>query len=244
MGGSTSVSLVLNRRQEFEERRSLVMKMKRPRDLLAVCAASVLMVAAMDCEAQEQRGALDPENANEARLNRIQPPDKVLAAIGLEAGMVVGEIGAGRGRYTVQIAHRVGEDGKVYANDIDAAALRYLEQRCARWGYGNVEAVVGEATDPRFPEGELDLIFMISTYHHISRPIELMRNALPALKPDGKLAIAEWVPSSVGEGTSSATPPAVLEEQMNDAGYELEETVLFPSPTNSFNIYILVPGHR
>jgi SAM-dependent methyltransferase len=138
----------------------------------------------------------------------------------------------------VQIAHRVGESGKVYANDIDAAALRYLEQRCAKWGFGNVEAIVGEPTHPRFPEGELDLIFMISTYHHISQPTELMRNALPALKPDGRLAIAEWVPRNGNGATNSATPPEVLEKRMNEAGYELQRTVPFPDPTNGFNIYI------
>ncbi len=34
-------------------------------------------------EANEQPGVLTPENANEARLNRLQPPDRVLDAIGV-----------------------------------------------------------------------------------------------------------------------------------------------------------------
>jgi tRNA G46 methylase TrmB len=56
---------------------------------------------------------LTPENANEARLNRLQPPDEVMDAIGIKQGMVVAEIGAGHGRYVVQIAVRVGENGSV-----------------------------------------------------------------------------------------------------------------------------------
>ena len=82
---------------------------------------------------QDWEGALKPENFNEARLNKLQPPDKVMDAIGLQSGMTAAEIGAGRGRYVMHLAHRVGKSGKVYAEDIDAggapppgAALRTL----------------------------------------------------------------------------------------------------------------------
>lgn len=49
---------------------------------------------------QEQKDVLTPENANEARLNNLQPPDKVMDAIGIKPGMVVAEIGAGHGPQT------------------------------------------------------------------------------------------------------------------------------------------------
>ena len=62
--------------------------------------------------AQEKKDVLTPESTNEARLNRLQPPDQVMDAIGIKPGMVVAEIGAGHGRYVVQIAVRVGEIGK------------------------------------------------------------------------------------------------------------------------------------
>ena len=82
---------------------------------------------------------MTPENANEARLNRLQPPDRVLDAIGVRPGMIVAEIGAGHGRYAVQLAVRVGRNGKVYAEDIDADALNHLRQRCQRWGLENID---------------------------------------------------------------------------------------------------------
>ena len=45
---------------------------------------------------QEEQTVLTPENANEARLNRLQPPEEVMDAIGIKPGMVVAEIGAGK----------------------------------------------------------------------------------------------------------------------------------------------------
>lgn len=180
---------------------------------------------------QEQQNVLTPENPNEARLNRLQPPEQVMDAIGIEPGMAVAEIGAGQGRYVVQIAVRVGKEGKVYAEDIDAAALRHLEQRCAKWGLEHVETILGDVTDPRLPQGELDVIFVISAYHHFQDPVELMRKARPSLKPGGVVAIGEWL---------NATSPEKVEAQMNAAGYELNRTETFLEKNNLY-IYIFRP---
>ena len=70
---------------------------------------------------------------------------------------VIGEIGAGRGRYAVRLAVRVGKTGKIYANDILESKLDYLKFRCKRDNIPNLITILGELTDPRFPEGELDM---------------------------------------------------------------------------------------
>jgi ubiquinone/menaquinone biosynthesis C-methylase UbiE len=177
---------------------------------------------------QEQKGVLEPENANEARLNSLQPPGQVMDAIGIGPGMVVAEIGAGHGRYVVQIAVRVGETGKVYAEDIDERSLEHLEKRCKKWGLNHVEAVLGDVADPKLPEGQLDVIFVISAYHHFQDPVALMRKARPSLKPDGVVAIGEWL---------NATSPDQVEAQMKAAGFKLERTETFLEKNNLY-IYI------
>lgn len=184
---------------------------------------------------QKQQGVLEPESFNEARLNRLQPPDQVMDAIGVAPGMIVAEIGAGRGRYVVYLAVRVGESGKVYAEDINAASLKHLDRRCARWELKNVETILGEVTDPKLPQGELDLIFVISSYHHFDDPVALLQNARAALKPDGTLAIAEWLPAD--DNPSEYTTPEQMEAQMNAAGYTLERIETFLEK-NDMYIYI------
>jgi len=181
----------------------------------AIAALVIFFAGLPTLRAQDTVSVLTPENANEARLNRLQPPDQVMGAIGIQPGMVGAEVGAGQGRYVVQLAVRVGEGGKIYGEDIDAAALRHLEHRCARWGLTNVETILGEVTDPKLPDGELDFIFVISAYHHFDDPVALLGKARASLKPDGILAIAEWLRS---------TSPERVEAQMEEAGYRLERT--------------------
>ena len=211
---------------------------KKIRSRIILVLAILLSAASFASPIQDWEGALKPENFNEARLNNLQPPEKVMDAIGLKPGMTAAEIGAGRGRYVMQLAHRVGNSGKVYAEDIDAESLRHLEQRCARFGIENVETISGEVKDPKLPADSLDLIFIISSYHHFDDPVELLRNARPALKPTGVLAIGEWVrlEGERGEGTS----PETMEAQMKQAGYRLDRTETFLKDNNLY-IYIFRP---
>src|SRR4030042_756098 len=83
----------------------------------------------------------------EQRANEIQPPDLVMDILGILPGMVIGEVGAGRGRVTVHLAARVGNKGRVYANDIDPAAVDYLRARCRRQGLTNVKTILSLPDD-------------------------------------------------------------------------------------------------
>ena len=199
--------------------------------IASFCFLLIVVSSYYSCS-QEKESVLTPENANEARLNRLQPPEQVMVAIGIKLGMVVAEIGAGRVRDVVQLAVRVGETGKVYAEDIDAEALNYLEKRCERWGLENVETITGDVTDSKLPENSLDVIFIISAYHHFQDPIKLLKNARLSLKPNGILAIGEWL---------RATSPEQVKTQMIAVGYELVriETLL---EKNDLYIYIFKPN--
>ena len=127
----------------------------------------------------------------ESELNVRQPPERVLNAIGIKPGMTIGEIGVGRGRYTVFIADKTGNTGKVFANDIDEASLAYLRGRCRRLGINNVETVVGKMDDPLFPENSIDLAIMVLVYHMLENPDNLLKNLKKSLKPDATLAILD-----------------------------------------------------
>jgi tRNA G46 methylase TrmB len=96
----------------------------------------------------------DPD-AWEKHQNEHQLPEQVMDSIGVKPGMVIAEIGAGRGRYVVFMAKRVGETSKIYANDIDKKALDYLEYRCKRDNIPNVVTVLGNVTDPMLLKGTM-----------------------------------------------------------------------------------------
>jgi SAM-dependent methyltransferase len=176
----------------------------------------------------------------EKGLNDRQPPVKIMDTIGMKPGMVIGEIGAGRGRMTMWIADRVGDSGKVYANDIDRRALEHLMERCKRDGFQNVEIIIGEVEDPKLPANTLDIAFMINVYHHLDNPVPLIRNILPSLKPDGILAIVECDPDKVDWGKEhGCSGKKDMVKELKEAGFE---DVRIETFLNEDNIYIAKPS--
>jgi ubiquinone/menaquinone biosynthesis C-methylase UbiE len=197
--------------------------MKAYKKICWLLAAAVLVVPGF----AEDRPVY--EEGWERRANDRQPPERVMNAIGVKPGMVIGEIGAGRGRYTLHLARRVGEKGKIFANDIDQGALAYLQKRLERNRFDNVRTVLGREDDPLLPKGSLDMAIMVWVYHHLSRPVALLKNLIPSLKPGAPVVIIDPDPEREGEKDSQRPSSRdSVEEEARAAGFELVgvETVL------------------
>jgi len=119
-------------------------------------------------------------------------PDAALDALHLKPGMAVADVGAGTGYMTLRLAKRVGPTGKVYGEDVQPEMLRRLRQNAAKAGFGNIEEVLGNESDPKLPAGKLDLILLVDVYHEFSHPQEMVRGMREALKPDGRLVLLEY----------------------------------------------------
>lgn len=120
-----------------------------------------------------------------------QPPQKIMDSIGVKPGMRIGEAGAGRGYFTFPLAHRVGVDGVVFANDISTYGFNSIRNRADEEGLENIKIVIGEVEDPLFPEKNLDMVVMVYVLHEIERPIKFLKNLQSYLKPGGLLVIIE-----------------------------------------------------
>jgi SAM-dependent methyltransferase len=165
-----------------------------------------------------------------------QQPEKVLDAVGVKAGMTIGEVGAGNGYFTFRLARRVGPMGLIYANDIDEDALRSLGEGAKRRKIEHIVTVRGEVADPLFPPGIMDLVIMVYVFHDLAKPVELLRNLIPSLKPNAPLVILERDPEKMPSAKGHFFDGAKLLELASEAGFELVRVETF-LPRD--NIYIL-----
>jgi len=152
------------------------------------------------CAVMAVLAALTPAGADEnARRDARLQPERVMDAVGIRPGMVVGEAGAGRGYFTFKLARRVGASGKVYANDIDRGALDHVRQVCRDDNVGNVETVVGEVEDPLFPVAGLEVVVMVYAIHDFARPVAFLGNLKKYLKPGGTVVVLDQDPDASGD---------------------------------------------
>ncbi len=170
-----------------------------------------------------------------------QLPGKVVAALGIEPGDRVADLGAGDGYFTFWLADAVGFQGRVYAVDIDEHKVTGLDAKAQNKDYGNVDAVLGELRDPRLPDQGVDLIFLCNTYHHIESRTEYFKRLKADLRPGGRVAVIDMRDDLKGFAAWFATRDhwiarATLEGEMEIAGYRVEQRFDF-LPVQSFVIF-------
>ncbi len=211
--------------------------------ILRAAAGSILIVAlgAMAAGPQASRFPQDSDalsESNERWANNDQPPARIIEILNIRPGLVLGEVGAGRGRVTVHVAATVGEKGKVYANDINSTALAYLKDRCRRDGLTNVETILGLPDDAKLPKNSLDMVYMTWVYHHVDQPSALLRSILPSLKPWGLVALVEPTPEATEDSRRRLTRELVAKEAAA-GGFSLD--AMLEGRLKSDNVFILRP---
>jgi FkbM family methyltransferase len=116
----------------------------------------------------------------------------LLDQLDIKPGQTACDVGCGNGFYTLKLARLVGPQGKVYAVDVQPEMLRMLRTRARKENLANIVPVFGSAVDPKLPEGAIDLVLLVDVYHEFSHPEQMLAAIRKSLKPDGRVALAEF----------------------------------------------------
>jgi arsenite methyltransferase len=162
--------------------------------------------------------------------------DKVVAALGISAGMRIADLGAGSGVFTIPLAQAAGPSGKVYAVDIDAGLLAFVTDKAKAAGLTSVQTVVAGEMESRIPE-PVDLIFICDVMHHLPKQAEYVKQFAALLRPGGRVAVIDFAEGKWPSGHESFTiTPAQVDAWMQAAGLTRAASHDF-LPTNFFRVY-------
>lgn len=174
-----------------------------------------------------------------------QRPDDVVTVLAVEPGDRVADLGAGEGYFVEYLSAAVGADGRVYAVEVEADLAASLSERFPA-GSSNVETILGHYDDPLLPDGELDLVLLVNTYHHIEdRPVYFSK-LRSDLRPEGRVSVIDpdleldgVLALTLDEGHQTAVGD--LQGEMRDAGYREVDRFDF-LPVQIFAIYASEPA--
>ncbi len=154
---------------------------------------------------------------NPIRRKFIQKPEKVAQRLKLEPGMIVLEIGPGKGSYTKVIARKVLPDGKVYAIDIQESIINRLKKRIKKENIENIIPKIDDAYNLSFEDESIDRALMIACLPEIPEPIRALKEIKRVLKPNGLISLSEMLPDP-------DYPRRKTEKKWaKEAGFELDE---------------------
>jgi ubiquinone/menaquinone biosynthesis C-methylase UbiE len=153
-----------------------------------------------------------------------QKPDQVMDALRVAEGTTVADLGAGGGWFTVRLARRVGQSGRVYAVDVQRLMIAAIKRRVEREGLSNVQPVLGELDDPRLP-GQTDAVLIVDAFPEMEDPIAMLRNVARTLKPHGRIGIIDHREGEGGPGPDpqDRVSPATVIARASEAGLKLLE---------------------
>ena len=130
----------------------------------------------------------------QARFDADRRPDLIIKALDIGPGSHVADIGASSGLLTVHLARAVAPNGKVVATDIDKGVLDLLEERLAAAKLSDVvERKVVAADTPGLDANSFDVILLAEVDHLITDEVAWLKAAIPALKPNGRIAISNKI---------------------------------------------------
>jgi ubiquinone/menaquinone biosynthesis C-methylase UbiE len=202
--------------------------------------AVIMLCAGTTLASAQQQPRRPPGLFSPLDLGLLEPPDReawqkpeqVMDALYVGEGSVVADLGAGGGWFTVRLARRVGQNGTVYAEDIQRLMIEAIQRRVQREGLNNVKPVLGTGADPfpGFASETFDAVLIVDAFHEMAEPVVLLRNVARTLKPRGRIGIIQYSEGEGGPGPKSEerVPPKVIVAAATDAGLTLdrEETFL------------------
>jgi len=111
------------------------------------------------------------------------------AALELEPGDTVVEMGCGTGANLPYLRERVGSEGHVVGIDLTVGMLAQARRRVERAGWDNVDLVRGDATRP--PIEDADAVLGSFVVGLLDNPGDAVKRWLDQLNPGGRVAILE-----------------------------------------------------
>ncbi len=111
-------------------------------------------------------------------LLRLMPP------------MVIADLGAGEGAFSLLLAQRA---TKVIAVDTSSKMIEVGREQAAREGVTNLDYRLGDMEAVPIEDAEVDLVFFSQSLHHALHPERAVREAARILKPGGRVVILDLV---------------------------------------------------
>lgn len=118
---------------------------------------------------------------------------RIVQALRLKPGMHIADVGAGTGLFSKLFSPAVGDQGRVYAEDISEVFIRNIRRIAREQGLRNLVGIVGTDKDANLPPDSMDRVFVCDTYHHFEYPHTMLASIRRAMKPHGQLVIIDFI---------------------------------------------------
>lgn len=167
-------------------------------------------------------------DSSEERALAFVDPNSVVESLSVRPGMRVADIGAGSGAYTVALAKKVGDSGKVYAIDLQKEMLSRIVSEAGHAGVGETVEVVWGDIDrkggSKLADGILDMALLSNTLFQLEDKEAAFLEIHRTLKKGGLLVVVEWSDSfnNIGPHKDEVVTKVKASQLADAAGFSVK----------------------
>ncbi len=140
-------------------------------------------------------------------------PQHNIKQFNLDKGMIVADLGSGSGFYAVEAARVVGNDGRVYAVDVQKDLLDRTKHSAELEGIYNIEVIWGDLDKiggSKLSDMSVDAVIVSNILFQLEERDNFLSEIKRILRPNGRVLVVDWSDSFGGLGPA---PETVFNEQ-------------------------------
>jgi len=154
-------------------------------------------------------------------------PYSIVGEFGLRQGMSVVDFGSGSGYFTILLAEKVGENGKVYALDVLESALDSVRSKAKAGNVDNIETIRADLEvmgGTGLPDSSQDFVLIANALFQSRKKEDIIREAKRILKDRGSLVIIDWMKNvgGIGPPEDLRMDETQIKSLVNDVGFILQ----------------------
>lgn len=157
-------------------------------------------------------------------------PENNIKQLNLASGMLVADFGSGSGFYTLAVAKEIGEEGKVFAVDIQKDLLERLKTEARQKRLSNIEVIWGDLErlgGTKLQERSLDAVVASNLFFQITNKDALCLEIKRVLKRNARVLIIDWSSSfgSLGPIAKDIIPKEQMISLFENHGFSLDKEI-------------------
>jgi len=154
------------------------------------------------------------------------PPEELLYLLGLEKNMIMLDVGAGTGYFSVPASRIVGTYGRVIALDTEAEMIAEINEKIDGYKIRNMETVLSTEYDFNIDGESADFALLCQVLHEVEDWHLFLEEVCLSLKQGGVIGIIEWIPgeADMGPPPEERIEPRILKKLLESAGFADIET--------------------
>lgn len=152
------------------------------------------------------------------------PAEDLLKLLPIKRSDNILDVGAGTGYLAIPAAKQI--DGIVYALDIDAGILNYLDSKAKKEKLDNIKTVEGSFENIPLEDNTINIALASIALHEVNPLSDALKQINRVLKESGHLLCVEFEQNEASKGPRVHS--SVMEQELLNAGFSIKEKI-FPS---------------